>query len=145
MKRFILLLTALILLPLIEVAAQCKVTVTVEGLRLSKGKVFVALQNSEKLFKSNDTYYKGLVIDIDKKESSCTFQDIPKGTYAVALFHDENGDGKPNFNFMGLPKEGFGFSNNAMGVMSKPSFKAASFEVTPDKTAKQKIKMRYIL
>lgn len=144
MKRFII-LTIMILFPVIEVAAQCKVTVTVEGLRQNRGKVFVALQNSEKLFKSNDTYYKGLTIDIDKKESSCTFENLSNGTYAVALFHDENGDGKPNFNFMGLPKEGFGFSNNAMGVMSKPSFKAASFEVTPDKVTKQKIKMRYIL
>ena len=57
---------------------------------------------------------------------------VEPGRYSVAIFLDVDGDGEFDQNFFGIPKEPFGFSNNAMGAMGKPSFEIASFEVGPD-------------
>lgn len=60
-------------------------------------------------------------------QARCNFLDIPPGTYALAVVHDENMDGKLNTNFLGVPTEGYGFSSGAKASMSAPSFEAASF------------------
>ena len=55
---------------------------------------------------------------------------LPHGEYAIAIFVDANGNGKMDKNFLGIPKEQYGFSNNVMGRMAAPSFEQARFEVT---------------
>jgi uncharacterized protein (DUF2141 family) len=62
---------------------------------------------------------------------------LPAGLYAVALLHDENEDNKMNTSALGLPKEGYGFSNNVMGLFGPPSFSKAS--VTLQESAKKTI------
>ena len=54
---------------------------------------------------------------------------LPHGEYAIAVFVDLNGNGKMDKNFLGIPKEQYGFSNNVMGKMAAPSFEQAKFEV----------------
>lgn len=124
--------------------AQGEISVMVEGIRNTKGQVYVTLQDSEQMYKSKDQFYKVATIEIGKGESSYTFGQIPVGTYVVTILHDENSDQKMTTNFVGMPKEGFGFSNNAKGKMGKPSFEAASFNVESGKTARQKIKFIYL-
>ena len=68
-----------------------------------------------------------MVIKIRKTQARCDFEDIPPGTYAMAVIHDENMNGKLDTNWLGIPTEGYGFSNDAQGVVSAPSFSAASF------------------
>jgi uncharacterized protein (DUF2141 family) len=51
------------------------------------------------------------VIRVRKTQARCDFEDIPPGTYALAVIHDENMNGKLDTNFLGMPKEGYGFSN----------------------------------
>ena len=53
--------------------------------------------------------------------------EIPAGTYAISLFIDSNENQKFDTNFLGLPKEQYGFSNNAMGTFGPPKFEPASF------------------
>ena len=65
---------------------------------------------------------------------------IPHGEYAISLFVDSNGNKKIDKNFLGIPKEQYGFSNNVMGRMSAPSFDQAKFVVTGPTT--QNIKLR---
>ena len=60
-----------------------------------------------------------------------TFADLAPGSYAVLVMHDENGNGKLDSNILGIPKEGYGFSNNP-NVMRKPYFDEAKFEVTAE-------------
>lgn len=62
-------------------------------------------------------------------EATQEFQ-LPPGRYAVVVIHDENSNMKLDRNFMGVPKEGFGFSNNPRVVFSAPSFQAASAQVS---------------
>jgi uncharacterized protein (DUF2141 family) len=68
-----------------------------------------------------------MVIKIRKAQARCDFEDIPPGTYAMAVIHDENMNGKLDTHLLGIPKEGFGFSNDAKGFFGAPSFSAASF------------------
>jgi len=69
-----------------------------------------------------------MVIKIRKMEARCDFEDIPPGTYALAVVHDENMNGELDTNWLGIPKEGYGFSNDVKALLSAPSFSAASFQ-----------------
>jgi len=68
-----------------------------------------------------------MVIKIRKAQARCDFEDIPPGTYAMAVVHDENMNAKLDTNWLGIPTEGYGFSNDAKGVLGPPSYSAASF------------------
>jgi uncharacterized protein (DUF2141 family) len=68
-----------------------------------------------------------MVMKIRKTQARCDFEDIPRGTYAIAVIHDENMNGKLEINWLGIPTEGYGFSNDAKGMIGVPSFSAASF------------------
>ena len=69
-----------------------------------------------------------MVIKIRKTEARCDFEDIPPGTYALAVIHDENMNGKLDTNWLGIPKEGYGFSNDPKALLAAPPFSAASFQ-----------------
>ena len=68
-----------------------------------------------------------MVIKIRKEQARCDFEDIPPGTYAMVVVHDENMNGKLDTNWLGVPTEGYGFSNDAKAVLGAPSFSDASF------------------
>ncbi len=68
-----------------------------------------------------------MMIKVRDRQARCDFLDIPPGTYALAVIHDENMDGKLGTNSVGIPTEGYGFSNDAAALLSAPSFRAASF------------------
>jgi uncharacterized protein (DUF2141 family) len=69
-----------------------------------------------------------MVIKIRKTEARCDFEDILPGTYALAVIHDENMNGKLDTNWLGIPKEGYGFSNDPKALLAAPPFSAASFQ-----------------
>ena len=68
-----------------------------------------------------------MIIKIRKSQARCDFMDIPPGTYAMVVIHDENMNGKLDTNALGIPKEGYGFSNNAKKWLGTPSFADAGF------------------
>ncbi|MFZ0256519.1 MAG: DUF2141 domain-containing protein [Gammaproteobacteria bacterium] len=68
-----------------------------------------------------------MMMKIRKTEARCDFEDISSGTYAIAVIHDENMNGKLETNWLGMPTEGYGFSRDAKGLLGAPSFSAASF------------------
>lgn len=68
---------------------------------------------------------------------------LPPDNYGVALVDDENNDGDMNYNFVGKPLEGFGFSDYYHTGFSKPKFSDFSFNLTED-TDVVKVKMRYM-
>ena len=103
--------------------------VKILNIRNSKGTVACALFESPAGFPTD--YLRAatniMVIKIRKSQARCDFEDIPPGRYALAVIHDENMNGKLDTNVLGIPKEGYGFSNDAKGVIGAPSFSAASF------------------
>jgi uncharacterized protein (DUF2141 family) len=103
--------------------------VKILNIRNSTGTIACALFESPAGFPTQFLYsaMKVMVMKIQKTEARCDFEDIPAGTYAIAAIHDENRNGKLDMNWLGVPKEGYGFSNDAKAVVSAPSFSAASF------------------
>lgn len=118
-------------LPLAFAQTECPgIRVNVLGIRNSTGTVDCALFNSPEGFPNEFLHFATnvMVIKIRDTKARCYFEDIPPGTYALAVIHDENMNGKLDTKWTGVPKEGYGFSNDAMGFLSAPSFSAASFE-----------------
>jgi len=109
---------------------QITLTVEVEQLRNNNGKLLLELNNE------NEEVIKGFSEVITDNKSVIVINDLKPGKYAFKFFHDENNDEKLNTNFMGIPKEGYGFSNNASGKFGPPSFEKMIFEVTKSDTVK---------
>jgi len=63
------------------------------------------------------------------------FPGLKPGRYAVAVYHDENDNGELDANILGMPTEGFGFSNDAKGFAGPPDFEAAAVEVSGEASA----------
>jgi len=68
-----------------------------------------------------------MVTKVSDKQARFDFQGIAPGTYALVVVHDENMNSKLDTNWLGVPKEGYGFSNEAKAFLGAPSFSAASF------------------
>tara|TARA_Y100000768_G_scaffold13988_1_gene9794 strand:- start:148 stop:585 length:438 start_codon:yes stop_codon:yes gene_type:complete len=79
--------------------------------------------------RSEKGVFSGIDSYIELKESHEFIINLPEGTYAIALFIDANENLKIDKNFLGIPKEQYGFSNNVMGKLSGPSFEQAKFQV----------------
>lgn len=79
---------------------------------------------------------------IVKGVAKFTFTNLPYGNYAISAVHDTNGDTRLNSNFLGVPNEGIGFSNNPVVVTAAPSFSEAQFFLSKPKTDIS-IKMQY--
>ncbi|WP_422105246.1 DUF2141 domain-containing protein [Winogradskyella sp.] len=107
-------------------------TVKVENVENNEGKVLIGLYNKASDFL--DKTFKGQGSEISDNACEVTFENIPEGTYAVSIFHDENDNDKLDSNFIGIPKEDYGCSNNAKGFMGPPKWKDAKFELKSDKT-----------
>lgn len=108
------------------------IVVEVAELHSNDGKVACALFTPEHAatFPGTNAIQEMTVpIDNDGK-ATCRFTDLKKGFYAIAVFHDENNNGKLDTNFLGIPIEGSGASNGAQGWMGPPKFADARFEFT---------------
>ncbi len=110
-------------------AAAADLTITVTGVRSAAGTVRVALFDSEAAFPDAAKARTPIEARAKAGEVRLVVKGLPPGRYAVAAFHDENANGKLDRNFMGIPKEGYGFSNDARGMAGPPKFTAASFQV----------------
>jgi len=108
-------------------------TVTIEGFENTTENAMVALSNSEKNWHSKKEPFKGDMSKISSKSIVVTFKDLPEGEYAVKVFHDENENKELDTNFIGIPNEAYGFSNNARGAFGPPNWKDAKFNLTRDK------------
>lgn len=76
-------------------------------------------------------------------QSTCVFDDLPPGTYAVAVVHDENGNGRLDKNFLGIPTEGYGVSNNRTYAASSPKWEESRFAITTREPLVLRVNLRY--
>lgn len=83
-----------------------------------------------------------MITKVRDKQVSFDFHDIAPGTYALVVVHDENVNGKLDTSWLGVPKEGYGFSNDAKSFLSAPSFSATSFQYD-GQNLDMTIKIRY--
>lgn len=128
--------------PPVAVQSGSNLTVELTGLHNSKGMVLLSLYNQKDGFPSDPAkaYSKDKTYIKDGK-ASFEYKALPAGTYAIAVLHDENENLKMDTKFMGLPKEGYGFSRDPTLYFGPPSFKSASFQHGAEQLIK--ISMKY--
>ena len=103
------------------------ISVPVTGLRNNIGDVRCGLYNSAATFPKDGQQFQGVVAPIANQQATCTFANVPPGTYAVALFHAAPGQTVMNKGMFGQPLDGYGFSRNAPIGMGPPAFSAAAY------------------
>lgn len=124
MKK-LLFLTLLVCTSSMSFAAD--VYVNLAGLE-NKGQLMVALHRSQTTFDNESaTPYRYEIIKVSRSTMQIHFKNVPVGEYAVSLIHDKNMNNKLDKNFLGIPKEPFGFSNNPKIMMSAPRFQECTF------------------
>lgn len=108
-------------------AGQTALAITVKGVRSSKGEVAITIYPGDsKLFLAPHAKLSRVRMAAAPVVHAC--MDVPHaGDYAIAIYHDENGDHKFNRTLIGLPAEGYGFSNDAPAVAGLPTYSAAKF------------------
>jgi uncharacterized protein (DUF2141 family) len=102
-------------------------TIAITGLENDDGEVLLTLSNSRESYESGSKSYLGFKVNIMDGKAECTINDLPFGEYAIKLYHDENMDGELNSNFLGIPTENYGFSNNASGTFGPADYDDAKF------------------
>ena len=125
-------LSLLMAVAAVSVTAQAAcpgIHVQIQNIRNSTGTVDCALFESPEGFPTEvlRSATNVMVIKVRQTQARCDFADIPPGRYALAVIHDENMNGKLDTNMLGIPTEGYGFSNDVTGVFGAPAFSAASF------------------
>jgi len=118
-------LTALAAAPRADDASKMAgIKVEVSGFRNDNGKLGCSLFRGPEGFpRDGSKVFRHMWAPIKNGRGECFFRGVPAGDYGVTVFHDENGNGKFDMNWMGMPLEGYGFSNNI-----KPRFKAPDFD-----------------
>ena len=118
-------------------------TINVDGLRNRKGQVCLSVFAASIGFPSKTTNaVQSQCIKITDAPLRVTLGQLQPGSYAVAVLHDENNDRQPNRNFLGIPKEGFGFSRNPAIRFGPPKFAASAVPVKGSSTNIQ-IQLKY--
>ena len=101
--------------------------VEIQNIRVLKGTVYVALFRPGKSF-PGDNSVDDKKVNAGSKSVQALFS-VEPGDYAIAVYHDENSNGKMDKRLFGIPKEPYGFSNNVKPIMSAPKFSDCKFSV----------------
>jgi uncharacterized protein (DUF2141 family) len=111
---------------------QGELTLNITGFENDDGTVKIALSNSKEDYTKKGKAYRAESAPIQNKSAQWKFEDLPFGTYAIKIFHDVNNNGELDTNFLGIPSENYGFSNNATGSFGPASWEDALFNFDKD-------------
>ncbi|HTT75407.1 MAG TPA: DUF2141 domain-containing protein [Candidatus Binataceae bacterium] len=103
------------------------IKIRVTGLRNDKGRTVCTLCSSPEGYPSDCKKQEITSVPIHHDKADCIFPNKAPGSYAATVFHDEDLSGKFKRNFIGIPQEGFGFSNNYRPTVRAPTWKEAAF------------------
>src|SRR5260221_12670911 len=132
MKSFFFILSFLsAFLPATIQGQNLTLSVVSRNIRNDKGTIAAALYQAEEEVMKNS--WQSRSVPSRKGEVELVFENIPAGDYAVSVMHDANKNGVLDTNSIGVPKEGFGFSNDAAGTFGPPGFEKAKFTIPEEK------------
>lgn len=127
MKNLLLVLIVFFMLPS-HLSEPSLLTVEITGLRSSDGQVILQLSDE------NDKELEGIHQAIIDNKCIIKIRNLNPGKYAFRYFHDENNNNELDQNWIGIPKEGYGFSNNAKSSIGAPDFEDMIFILGTEKT-----------
>lgn len=114
------------------------IEVEIVNIESGDGKMMIGLYDSEENWLKKRVMSK--IGQIKDGKSTVIFENVPYGTFAISSFHDKNDNGVLDTNFLGIPKEGIGSSNNAPARLGPPKWEDAKFAMN-EKSIKQTIKL----
>lgn len=135
MKKICFFLTSIILFSTVSIGQSANtnsdedmtLSVNVKNIKQKKGKILIAVFDNEEQFMKHRISEK--TVSVEKLGNMNIELKLPKGKYAITLFHDINDNNELNTNLIGIPKEPYGFSNNPRIVFGPPGFKQTSFDL----------------
>jgi uncharacterized protein (DUF2141 family) len=110
-------------------AGELKLELEGKGMEGNQIRVAVYSANAPEQFPSDEKFYRGVVNEAASDRLTVVITDLPPGKYAVAAYVDNNKNGRQDKNFLGMPKEIYGFSNDVRGLFGPPDFAAAAFDI----------------
>lgn len=120
-------------------AGDSDLTVIVTNIKDMRGNIIVGVFDKKEAFPNVGQQFKQVKFAVSADVVSGIISGLPDGEYGIAVFHDKNGDGVCDTNLLGIPKEGFGFSNNIKPKFRAPSFKDVKFTKQGDMNMKIKL------
>lgn len=109
-----------------------KLSIHISGISKIKGSLFIAVFRATDDFPVFGKQFKGIIKEVEGKSQNYTFDNLPEGEYALAIYQDVNRNKILDKNLLGIPTEIYGFSNNARRNFSAPSFQEAKFKLNKD-------------
>jgi uncharacterized protein (DUF2141 family) len=121
------------------------ISVTIKDIKTPNGQILMGVYKDDISF-DKELPYKKVQAFKTKISNGILLVEVKlePGKYGISLMDDENFNGKMDYNFIGIPKEGFGFSNYYHTGLTKPKLKSFSFEVIENKNTKVEVKMKYM-
>ena len=110
-----------------EEVKEGELTIILKGFENNDGMAMITLSNSQEDYEKEGQPYRGNESEIVDKTAAWTITGLPYGEYAVKVFHDEDDDSEMDTNFLGVPSEDYGFSNDARGTFGPASWEDAKF------------------
>ncbi len=106
----------------------------IKGIPEIKGEIRIAMFDSEEAYKKKKKPLFAVVLPVKETRLTWLHEDLPYGAYAIAVYHDKNKNRELDSNILGMPKEAYGFSNNARGRFGPASWYDAHFQVSSAET-----------
>lgn len=125
-----------------EAKAQNKVIANISNVRSDDGVCRACLFNNAASFLTFGRPYNCVSVGVSRKSARVVFDDVQPGCYAVFVFHDVNNNNKMDTNFFGVPKEGYGASNNKLPFAAAPHFEDNKFTVSGNNIVSLNIHLR---
>jgi uncharacterized protein (DUF2141 family) len=113
----------------------------ITGFKSVGGELAAALFDSAATYQDQSNPVRRAFLPVDSATVEWTLEGLPPASYALIVYHDENGNREIDMRVLGMPKEPVGVSNNARGLFGPPRFEAARFEICGG-TVTQEIRLR---
>jgi len=136
--------TVLLVFPLFAYSQTIDITIT--NIRSAKGQIYVSLFTNAEEFKTEKPVWERFYdkSTLQNNTFRVTVSDLKADTYGVVVHDDENGNGKMDYKFLGMPTEGFGFSDYIVKLLKRPAFKDFSFQLKENETKEVTVEMKYL-
>lgn len=124
-----------------EIPIQLEIT----NIQSDKGSILIAVFKDEESFKDENPFRTIVVTKDSMTENKLSTEvSLKPGVYGISVLDDENDNGQMDFNFVGVPKEGFGFADYYHSGLSRPKFEDFKFELKAGDNLSMTAKFRYM-
>jgi len=110
-----------------NIAERGTLNIKISGFENDEGDCWFALDNSKAVYESKDSVFIGKILSIINHGVHLKIDSLEYGYYAIKVFHDENSNGELDLNFLGIPTENYGYSNNVSAWFGQPDWGKAKF------------------